>query len=164
VTDPPPRRRIPAVRTLLKWSGLGVAALLIVAQAVPYGRSHDNPPVIQEPAWDSAATRAQVVKSCFACHSNETEWPWYSNIAPMSWLIQKDVDGGRRELNFSEWNRQQDGTDAAEVVRDGEMPMWQYTILHPGAKLSDAEKEKLAQGLEATFGVRSGRDRRDRDE
>jgi mono/diheme cytochrome c family protein len=142
------------IRRLLKWGGLGIIALLIVAQAVPYGRSHDNPPVTAEPAWDSAATRAQVVESCFDCHSNETKWPWYTNVAPASWLVQKDVDEGRDTLNFSEWDRSQEGDEAAHVVREGEMPPWQYTLLHRGAKLSDAEKETLARGLEATFGVR----------
>jgi mono/diheme cytochrome c family protein len=142
------------IRRLIKWGGLGILALLVLAQAVPYGRSHSNPPVTKEPAWDSAATRAQVVESCFDCHSNETKWPWYTNVAPSSWLVQRDVDEGRSKLNFSEWDRPQEGSDAAEVVRSGEMPPWQYTLLHRGAKLSDAEKESLAKGLEATFGPR----------
>jgi mono/diheme cytochrome c family protein len=62
-----------------------------------------------EPAWDSGRTRVLAQQSCFDCHSNLTKWPWDSNIAPFSWLIQRDVDSGRSALNFSEWNNVQDG-------------------------------------------------------
>ena len=86
---------------------LGVLAVLVVGfltiQLVPYGRDHTNPPVTGEPPWDSPETRAMAVASCFDCHSNETEWPWYSNIAPFSWRIQSHVDEGREVLNFSQW-------------------------------------------------------------
>jgi hypothetical protein len=68
--------------------------LLAVAQAIPYGRGHSNPPVTKEPAWDSSRTRELAKRACFDCHSNETTWPWYSNVAPESWLIQRDVDAG----------------------------------------------------------------------
>ena len=67
-----------------------------------------NPPVTQEPKWDSARTRQLAADSCFDCHSNLTKWRWYSNVAPMSWLVQSDVDGGRAALNFSEWDKPQD--------------------------------------------------------
>ena len=78
---------------------VGVLGLLVI-QLIPYGREHSNPAVVSEPPWDSPATRAFAVTACFDCHSNETEWPWYSNIAPMSWLVQRDVDEGRQHLNF----------------------------------------------------------------
>lgn len=139
------------IRRFIKWGGLGVLGFLVLAQAVPYGRSHTNPPVTKEPAWDSAATRTQAVKSCFDCHSNKTTWPWYSNVAPMSWLVQSDVDGGRNILNFSEWDKPQEGRDAADVVRAEEMPPLQYTLIHRGAKMSDAEREAFVRGLEATL-------------
>src|SRR5215216_1353338 len=84
-----------------------VGVLFVVLQLVPYGRRHDNPPTTREPAWDDPTTRALAVRACFDCHSNETRWPWYSYVAPVSWLTQRDVDEGRRELNFSEWDRQQ---------------------------------------------------------
>jgi hypothetical protein len=75
----------------------GAALLVALIQAVPYGRAHSNPPVVSEPAWDSPRARELAVRACFDCHSNETVWPWYSNIAPVSWLIQSDVAGaGRR--------------------------------------------------------------------
>ena len=93
---------------------VGVLGLLLI-QLVPYGRDHTNPRVIAEPTWDSAKTRATAVIACFDCHSNETKWPWYSNIAPMSWLVQRDVDEGREHMNLSEWTPGQ-GSEAAEKV------------------------------------------------
>ena len=133
---------------------LGIAAVLGLAiQFIPYGRRHDNPPVRREPAWDSARTLALVRRACFDCHSNEVRWPWYSHVAPMSWLVQRDVDRGRRELNFSEWDRRQGkADDAAEEVREGRMPPWFYLPVHPEARLSPAEKSDLLEGLRATIG------------
>lgn len=140
-------------RRLLLWGGLAVLVLFALIQAVPYGRGHSNPPVTQEPRWDSAQTRAFAVRSCFDCHSNLTKWRWYSNIAPVSWLVQRDVDGGRAQFNFSEWNRPQDVSvgDIAESIRGGSMPPWFYVVLHSSAKLSAAEKTAFVRGLNATF-------------
>lgn len=84
-------------------------------QVVPFGHEHTNPAVIQEPAWDSPRTRALVKRACFNCHSNETVWPWYSRIAPISWLAQRDVNKGRGSLNFSEWNDPMNPADAVVV-------------------------------------------------
>ena len=135
--------------------GLGgaIVVLLLAAQLVPYGRTHTNPPVRREPAWDSPATRALAVRVCFDCHSNETHWPWYTNVAPVSWLAQRDVDEGRRELNFSEWDRpQKEAHESAKTVREGSMPPWFYVLPRPHARLSAAERDRLIAGLEATFG------------
>ena len=129
---------------------VGVVGLLVI-QFVPYGRDHTNPDVVSEPAWDSAATRAYAVTACFDCHSNQTVWPWYSNIAPMSWLVQRDVDDGRRHLNFSTWTAGQ-GFQAAEMLSSGKMPPFQYQLAHPEARLSDADKAAFIEGLIATFG------------
>jgi len=90
--------------------------------------------------------------ACMDCHSNQTVWPWYSSIAPISWFIQRDVNEGRRELNFSEWERpQKEAREAAKVVRSGEMPPRSYLWAHPDARLQAAEKEALAMGLENTL-------------
>jgi hypothetical protein len=136
----------------LLWGGIGAFALLVLAQAVPYGRNHSNPPVTKEPAWDSPRTRALAVRACYDCHSNETKWLWYSNIAPVSWLVQRDVDSGRSALNFSEWDKPQDVSagDIAEAIRGG-MPPWFYTIIHRNAALNATEKNQLITGLNATF-------------
>src|SRR5260221_13711084 len=86
---------------------LGVLALLVAMQLVPYARAHTNPASVQEPAWDSPDTRELVRAACFDCHSNQTVWPAYSYVAPSSWLVQWDVDQGRSHLNFTEWQREQ---------------------------------------------------------
>jgi hypothetical protein len=131
--------------------GLGLALVLI--QLVPYGRNHTNPPVRIEPAWDKPETRALARRACFDCHSNETRYPWYSNIAPVSWLTERDTLEGRSKLNFSEWDHpQKDAKEAPEEVEKGEMPLWFYVPLHPEAKLTDAEKALLVGGLKATIG------------
>jgi hypothetical protein len=140
------------VRRIALGGALVLALLAVVIQLVPYGRNHTNPPVSGEPAWDSAATRATAVAACFDCHSNQTSWPWYSNIAPVSWLVQHDVDEGRQTLNFSEWGRGQDGDEAAEAVSEGNMPPFSYVLLHPDARLSGAARDAFIRGLVATFG------------
>ncbi len=139
----------------MKWVMYGLGVLLagfLLIQLVPYGRDHENPPVVAEPAWDSPQTRESAVRACFDCHSNETVWPWYSNIAPFSWLVQRDVDEGREHLNYSEWNRPQEGDESAETVREGSMPPNYYTWTHSDARLTDAELSALEEGLAATFG------------
>lgn len=138
----------------IRWGrwGVGAAALFVLLQAFPYGRRHTNPPLGNEPAWDSPETRALAVRACFDCHSNQTRWPWYSHVAPASWLLQRDVEQARRHLNFSDWNPRQHGADAAGEVRAGEMPPWFYLPLHSSARLTPAESETLVRGLVATFG------------
>ena len=137
----------------VKWGLLGFAGALLVIQLVPYGRDHTNPPVVAEPVWDSEETRDLTVKACFDCHSNEVIWPWYSNIAPFSWSIQNHVDEGRAALNFSEWNRPQEGDESAETVREGSMPPQQYLLTHA---FTDYELNALAVGLAATLGDEEG--------
>ena len=145
------------MRRFLLITVLVVLALGAGIQAVPYGRRHTNPPVAAEPNWDTPETRTLAARACFDCHSNETIWPWYSNIAPISWLVQRDVDEGRRAVNFSEWNRpQKEARESANTVREGEMPPWIYTIRRASARLSPAEKESLARGLAATLGAEPG--------
>ena len=137
-----------ALKTLL-----GAGVLLLVAQIVPYGRDHTNPPVLKEPAWDRPETRRLARLACFDCHSNETVWPWYSNVAPVSWLVHRDVTEGRAELNFSEWDRpQKEAKESAKVIRNGEMPPRTYLPTHPEARLSPLEREALAAGLQASLG------------
>ena len=128
---------------------LAAVALLAAIQIVPFGRDHTNPPVRTEPPWDAPETRALAVRACFACHSNETVWPWYSHVAPVSWLVWSDVVRGRKELNFSEWVRpQREARESSSTVRKGSMPPWYY----PWAQLTAAERQTLVQGLEATVG------------
>jgi mono/diheme cytochrome c family protein len=137
--------------------GLGLLALFVVIQAVPYGEGRTNPPVTAEPDWDSPETRELFDRACADCHSNETRWPWYGRIAPASWLLQGHVTEGREHFNVSEWDRPQDDAhEAAEEVREGKMPLRSYLPLHAEARLSEAEEEALIRGLEATFGTEVG--------
>jgi mono/diheme cytochrome c family protein len=121
---------------------------------VLYGRNHFNPPATGEPVWDSPATRALAKQACFDCHSNETQWPAYAGVAPASWLIQRDVNEGRAVLNFSEWPRPQKAAgDAAEEVREGEMPPVAYALMHDHARLTESDRTRLAAGLATTLGA-----------
>ncbi len=143
------------MRRLSPWTfGLAAAALVLATmQLVPAGHGRSNPAVVQEPAWDSPATRTLARQACFDCHSNETTWPAYSRFAPMSWLIDHHVNHGRAALNFSEWHlRQKNAADAADEVMEGEMPPATYRWMHPAARLSDADRQRLASGLAASFG------------
>jgi cytochrome c551/c552 len=128
---------------------LVLAGLFLVLQILPFGRDHTNPPVVSQPNWDSSATRSLAQRACFDCHSNETIWPWYSNIAPVSWLVSADVIEGRSRMNFSDWNRgfQPSVGEITGIIQEGEMPPAQYLLMHPNAKLTSAEKQALIDGL-----------------
>lgn len=130
-----------------------LVVFLIAIQFIPV--MYTNPPVTNEPNWDSPETRTLAARACFDCHSNETDLPWYSNIAPVSWLIYRDINEGREEMNFSEWRMKSKRADhAAEEIEDeiseGGMPPWYYLPFHPQAKLTNAEKQALIEGLQKT--------------
>ena len=139
-------------RTIIKWTALGFVVVLVAIQFVPYGRDHSNPAGGRQIAWDSARTEQLMTDACMDCHSNLTKWPWYSNVAPISWLVQKDVEDGREALNLST-DGEVEVDEMIEAIREGSMPPWQYKPTHPGARLSDQEKQDLIRGLEATFGA-----------
>jgi len=131
----------------------GMLAVGLIIQAVPYGRAHSNPAVTAEPAWDSPNTRQLAVRACFDCHSNQVNYPWYSNLAPVSWALEHHVQSGREALNFSEWDRpQEEAHEAAESVEEASMPPRFYLDAHPGARFSPQERAALIAGLEATLG------------
>ena len=146
------RRRIVVVGGAL----LGVFALM---QLVPYGWAKSNPPVTASAPWPDERAEAIARTSCYACHSNETEWPVYSYVAPMSWLVRNDVDGGRDELNFSEWD--EDSADAAEdaeeEIVEGRMPLPNYRRVHRDAQLTDEEAAVLIDALGQMAGSFEGR-------
>ena len=138
---------------ILKW--LLIAAVLI--QFIPFGHTHSNPPDTGEPTWNSPQTGDLIRRACFDCHSNRTVWPWYSNVAPISWLLQRDVNEGRSHLNFTEWNQpQKHAKDVAEQVKKGDMPPWFYLPMHSAARLTEAEKQAVADGAEKSLGPQSG--------
>ncbi len=142
-----------ARRPLLPRLLLGLLAALVLIQLVPYGRAHTNPPAQTEPQWANAETKALFDRACADCHSNRTKWPWYSNVAPVSWFVQKHVDEGRYYFNVNVPGFGEDaGKNAAKEVREGGMPHPTYLPMHPEARLSAAEKQQLIAGLIATFG------------
>lgn len=123
-----------------------IIVLLVGIQFVPVSKT--NPPVTGE--INASAEVLEILRtSCYDCHSNETIWPWYSNIAPVSWLVAHDVNEAREEMNFSEWlsYSTEDQSDYIEEIweeiQEGEMPLWYYLILHSEADLSIENKETI---------------------
>lgn len=130
----------------IKRFAVGLIALFIVVQIVPVARvnptERGQPPAPRE-------VQAVLQRACYDCHSNETRWPWYSRVAPVSFLIARDVTEGRSELNFSTWSQYNERRktrklkEIAEQVEKGKMPQWYYVSLHPEAKLSAADRELI---------------------
>jgi hypothetical protein len=142
---------------ILKVGGIGLAVLLVVIQFFRPERSN--------PAVDSAgdltaqmsvppAVRSILERSCYDCHSNKTRWPWYTNVAPVSWLVVHDVDEGRERLNFSEWGSYKQGKRVSRLdmmiteVDKGEMPLKNYLLMHGEAVLTEADKDTLCAWAE----------------
>jgi len=141
------------IKLLIIFLIIGGTALIILLQLVPYGRNHVNPPVIAEPAWDSPNTRTLFMQTCGDCHSNETIWPWYSNVAPVSWILYNHVEEGRSQFNVSAWGYQEnEAEEAVELYIHGEMPPKSYLPAHPEARLSGEARQALIDGMFATFG------------
>jgi hypothetical protein len=139
------------IRLLILLVIIGIVVVLLI-QVIPYGRNHQNPPVVQELKWANPETRALAKRACFDCHSNETVWPWYSNIAPVSWLVYHDVEEGRATMNFSDWKGLMEPGEIGEVVSEGRMPLPQYLMLHPTAKFSPQEAAVFIDGINKTLG------------
>lgn len=143
-------------KRILRVVALSLAWALVLSfgllQLVPWS-IEANPPVSRAPDWDSEATAALARRAgCMDCHSNETTWPWYASVAPVGWLVVDHVREGRTKLNLSELDQpQRDAHEAGEVLREGEMPPSYYALLYPGARLTAAERESLATGLEQTL-------------
>lgn len=120
--------------------------IAVAIQFVPLSRT--NPPV-QHDVSAPTAVNSILRRACYDCHSNETEWPWYSRVAPVSWFVVGHVNEGRGDLNFSEWPafdpelQSEAFHDVEEQVSKHKMPLRSYQILHPGARLSDEDRETL---------------------
>ena len=139
-----------------------VAAAVLLIQLVPVEKT--NPPVETEmPA--PGPVRAILRRSCYDCHSNETVWPWYSRVAPVSFLLGRDVKEGRRELNVSVWNRYEDKRrlrkfkEIIEQIGKREMPPTIYTVAHRAAILTPEDRKALmdwARAESAAIGKPAG--------
>jgi hypothetical protein len=115
---------------------------------LPFGGTRTNPVITGEARLDPHA-REILNRACADCHSHRTDWPWYSAVAPVRWMLVSDVKAARAVMNFSEFDRPQPVLDAADMVRAREMPPTRYVALNPAARLTPAERDTLARGLEA---------------
>jgi hypothetical protein len=134
---------------------IGIAVAFLAAQLVTPARS--NPPIeVEIPA--PAEVKTVLRESCYDCHSNETVWPWYSRIAPFSWLLAHDVNEGREYVNYSAWNRLTPEKQAETIheswehVEEGDMPPRKYLSLHSDARLTDADRAVLRTWAAAAAG------------
>jgi len=130
----------------LKKALIILIVILIAIQFIPVDKT--NPPVTAE--LDAPMEVITVFKkSCYDCHSNETVWPWYSNIAPASWFVAADVKEAREHLNFSEWGNlsRKDivkmKEEIWEEIKKEKMPLWKYSILHPDASPTQKDKSLI---------------------
>lgn len=144
----------------LRYTAGSIVIILVVIQFIP----NELPPAEGENQGDlikgnfASPEVAQLLKnSCYNCHSNETRYPWYSYVAPVSWLVAADVRNGRDELNFSTWTGY-DATkmlgkldDIGEEVGEGDMPLPIYTFMHPSARLDDKQREMIVQWAEGAM-------------
>jgi hypothetical protein len=126
--------------------GVALVCAFLLAQLFPVRR--ENPPVESEvPA--STEVRRILRDACYDCHSHETRWPWYSHVAPFSWLVAHDVSNAREHLDFSAWERydareqRKKLEEVWEEVEEGEMPLWYYLLLHPEARLGEDDERRL---------------------
>ena len=146
---------------MLRWILIGVAAVLVLIQLVPVDRS--NPPATEKLVMPDNVQQI-MQRSCFDCHSNETVWPWYSYVAPVSWLVKHDVEEGREHLNFSEWDKLNQKRkmkrleEIVEEVEEGKMPMPIYLIMHGDAEVSAAELAVLREWTQQELGKLGGAD------
>jgi hypothetical protein len=131
---------------------LALAAVIVVAQFLQPAR--ENPPSEPSDSFEVVANpppqaREIIARACQDCHSNRTAWPWYSRVAPASWLVANDVSEARQHLNLSAWGRMtperrlQSLGDVCREVAAGDMPLWQYRLLHPPARLTKGDADVL---------------------
>lgn len=136
------------MREILKYGALVLIVLLVGAQFFQPPRT--NPPENPAATFEAVAetnpeVKAIIQRACRNCHSNSTVWPWYSHIAPVSWVVADHVREGRAHLNFSEWNlygREMSKLrlkEACQEVKAGEMPIWSYRLMHREARLTASD-------------------------
>jgi Haem-binding domain len=139
----------------LKWILPG--ALVIFALLQLFNPARTNPPVKSDfvaAAHPPAPVAAAIRAACYDCHSYETKWPWYARVAPVSWLIASDVNDGREHLDLSDWPA---GPDSAarrldrinEALDYREMPPKKYTLIHAGARLTEAQRKEIMDWTDA---------------
>ncbi len=134
------------MKQLIRWIPLGILVIFVGIQFVRVDRSN---PAVEAEVAAPANVRAILRRACYDCHSNETVWPWYSQVAPFSWLVARDVRKGRQKLNFSTWNRIPTQKQVKKLkeswkeVAGGKMPPWFYLGIHRDATLSAEDRATL---------------------
>lgn len=137
---------------MVKKIAIVIVVVLIAIQFYPVSRT--NPEITLEVAANVEAKKI-LQRSCYDCHSNETVWPWYSYVAPVSWLVADDVKHARKHMNFSEWDKynpeQQKHKleEVVEEVEEGAMPIKKYLFIHPDAKVSEKDFAILKEWAES---------------
>jgi Haem-binding domain len=145
-------------KKILTNAAIGIAGCLLIAQFITIQRT--NPP-LKGDLVAPPQIKSLLKGACYDCHSNETRWSWYTYIAPVSWLVEHDVERGRQELNFSEWGSYYPTTRRRKLqwmdktLREETMPPWTYRILHPGASLTQKDWIALEQWIEAEIANQS---------
>lgn len=130
---------------------IAIAATAILAAIQVVRPPRVNPPSTGEALVAPPAVESVLRRACADCHSNQTRWPWYSGLAPLSWLVAHDVSEGRRRLNFSDWSAYADDPETevhkldeiAQAVARGDMAPWYYRLLHREAHLDPADRDLL---------------------
>jgi len=143
----PPRSFL---RKAAPWAAIGLLVLAGAIQLVPYGRDHTRLPAPNPFRWRSAEAEALARTACYDCHSSETRWWWAVKVAPFSWLAQHDISDARRHVDFSNWNGRLTGPRLRRALDRG-MPPWYYTAAHPKAGLSEAQKQLMVDGFQASL-------------
>ncbi|HKV56068.1 MAG TPA: heme-binding domain-containing protein [Candidatus Binataceae bacterium] len=133
---------------------IGVSVLFLAAQLIPVPRDNPSP----RGAPDAPAAVASILRrACYDCHSNQTRWPWYSAIAPVSWVVSRHVREARERLNFSQWadyasdpeTAAQKLREIANLVQSGKMPPWYYRMMHQEARLDAGQSATLVRWARA---------------
>jgi hypothetical protein len=139
-------------------AALAVMAALVAAQFVPAKRTN---PLGRGTLAAPPEIEATLRRACYDCHSNESRWRWYSRVAPISWLIVRDVNLGRREINFSEWASYYPATRRRKLqwmgraLREEKMPPGSYRLTHPRSRLTSTDKAVLEEWIASTLGTPS---------
>jgi heme-binding protein len=137
---------------LVKRAGVVIGVIFLACQFVRPARTNPS----SDPARSlfkmkpvPSHVAATLQRACRDCHSNDTEWPWYSNVAPISWFLIDHVNHGRSHFNYSEWSRYDAAesrrvlNEACRLTHEGEMPLWSYLLMHWNARLSKADSEAI---------------------
>src|SRR5438067_13222447 len=142
---------------VLKWTLILLVCVIVGIQFIRPART--NPPIDQSKTIEANSQMTPEVtsildRSCRDCHSNQTVWPWYTNVAPISWWLSNHVNEGRRDLNMSEWGRlprdrqERKLRQICDEIEDGAMPLSSYVPMHPAARLSEQDKKTLCDWTE----------------